>query len=487
MVRISLRLMVVTGLLEACMAASAATAPPPAPPTAAAVYEALERLWQEGDVEAFAGYVDGLKRDCPGYVPSRLASILMDTIEGASAEKVAADLTALAEELEPLLPWFSPDFEEGIRAMAWYHTYLANLDAKGIERPPRRGIPKELESTLFAFGFTDLFYLAPEIVLPLEGGERPGPLTLDPVEAAGDMDYEEARAIVRSSTEEPQSRQRAALAAVAASQRPEAIEELCAVITTGDTVASSRAAEAVSAFGEAAVPALLDALQQPELQVSCDVKKRLIWALARTGVRRPDIGDTVKQEVEKVYLLRDYAKRALIHISSSEYSLVIYIQGLGAVTCEIPDPGDKNHPRLFYEGAQDEYVYAPGQKVTLTAHPPTSGWKFDHWLGASNSVSRRVPLVMDREHEICAVFVRDEDPIDMEDPDKDYLPNYQEAELGTNPDSADTDGDGLPDWWEVARGLDPLSSADNDGATGDPDGDGVDNITEFKAWRSSID
>jgi hypothetical protein len=500
MVRISLRLMVVTGLLNACTAASPVAAAPSSRPTAAAVYEQLERLWKEGDVEAFAGYIDGLKRDYPGYVPTRLAGILMDAIDHAPYEKVAADLTALAEELDPLLPWVSPDFEDDIRTKIRYYTDFAELDAKHGNR--RDGIlrrPNSFQGDLFDLGFIGMFVLAPEIVLPFQPGDWPRPLKLDPVAGeSNNMDYEGALAILRSPAEAPaslddfgkmESRRRAAVGVLGASQRPEAIEDLCAVITSreSDMVASARAAEAVSVFGEAAVPALLDALQHPELRGFSNEKKRLIWALVRTGVRRPDIGDTVKQEVEKVYLLRHYAERALRYIGSSGHSLVIYIQGLGAVTCEVPDPGDKNHPRLFYEGAQDEYVYAPGQKVTLTAHPPTSGWKFDHWLGASNSVSRRVPLVMDREHEICAVFVRDEDPIDMEDPDKDYLPNYQEAELGTNPDSADTDGDGLPDWWEVARGLDPLSSADNDGATGDPDGDGVDNITEFKAWRSSID
>ncbi|MBR4219855.1 MAG: S8 family serine peptidase, partial [Victivallales bacterium] len=37
----------------------------------------------------------------------------------------------------------------------------------------------------------------------------------------------------------------------------------------------------------------------------------------------------------------------------------------------------------------------------------------------------------------------------------------------------DSDGDGLPDWWELYYGLDPNDSTGDNGADGDPDGDGL--------------
>lgn len=43
----------------------------------------------------------------------------------------------------------------------------------------------------------------------------------------------------------------------------------------------------------------------------------------------------------------------------------------------------------------------------------------------------------------------------------------------------DSDGDGLPDEWELQFGLDPTSAVGDDGAQGDPDGDGVLNLAEF--------
>ena len=63
--------------------------------------------------------------------------------------------------------------------------------------------------------------------------------------------------------------------------------------------------------------------------------------------------------------------------------------------------------------------------------------------------------------------------------------------LETDPLNADTDGDGLPDGWEVAHGLNPLDNGinnslrtgkagnANNGAFGDPDGDGFSNLQEY--------
>ncbi|MFO7937738.1 MAG: PKD domain-containing protein [Kiritimatiellia bacterium] len=44
---------------------------------------------------------------------------------------------------------------------------------------------------------------------------------------------------------------------------------------------------------------------------------------------------------------------------------------------------------------------------------------------------------------------------------------------------ADLDGDGMPDWWENIFSLDPQSAVGNEGATGDPDRDGLPNLAEY--------
>ncbi len=68
------------------------------------------------------------------------------------------------------------------------------------------------------------------------------------------------------------------------------------------------------------------------------------------------------------------------------------------------------------------------------------------------------------------------------DTDGDGLTDAEENQLGTNPQSADTDADGLPDAWEIDHGFNPNDDGSinvNNGAAGDPDGDGLSNLDEY--------
>ena len=73
------------------------------------------------------------------------------------------------------------------------------------------------------------------------------------------------------------------------------------------------------------------------------------------------------------------------------------------------------------------------------------------------------------------------------DSDGDGLPDYLEAQLGTNPINADSDGDGLPDGWEVKQGLNPRRADGRHGAAGDFDNDGRTNLTEYQQSTSPND
>ena len=65
------------------------------------------------------------------------------------------------------------------------------------------------------------------------------------------------------------------------------------------------------------------------------------------------------------------------------------------------------------------------------------------------------------------------------DQDGDGLTYGLEYLMNTKPNDPDSDNDGLPDGWEWKYGLNPLSSQGRDGATGDPDGDGMTNLMEY--------
>jgi len=76
------------------------------------------------------------------------------------------------------------------------------------------------------------------------------------------------------------------------------------------------------------------------------------------------------------------------------------------------------------------------------------------------------------------------------DQDGDGLTYGLEFLLNLQPSDPDSDNDGLPDGWEWKYGLDPLSSSNDDGAVGDPDGDGMSNLQEYtylmpNAWDLS--
>ena len=135
--------------------------------------------------------------------------------------------------------------------------------------------------------------------------------------------------------------------------------------------------------------------------------------------------------------------------------------------------------------------------------------------GGSNSAQRLYWVIPDDDQDgfsdIIEQEIVDADPADgltniadvasSGDYDGDGLTNLQEWELTTDPLLKDSDGDRIPDWenddplpltnrdtdgdelpddWETYYGLNPGSAAGANGASGDPDGDGLVNLREFQ-------
>lgn len=73
------------------------------------------------------------------------------------------------------------------------------------------------------------------------------------------------------------------------------------------------------------------------------------------------------------------------------------------------------------------------------------------------------------------------------DSDGDGLSDGNEIAFSCNPWKSDTDGDGMMDGWEIEHGMDALSAEGDDGALGDIDEDGLENIEEYLNNTSAED
>ena len=122
-----------------------------------------------------------------------------------------------------------------------------------------------------------------------------------------------------------------------------------------------------------------------------------------------------------------------------------------------------------------------------TQADPLRQWTFAQFIEAGEGVPISYEVVTDAGRCFFRLKYTDKQPetgesIDTADYDSDDLVNLAEvaAYHQTDPLNPDSDGDGLPDGWEVRYGLDPNDATGHNGADGDPDDDGLSNLTEYQ-------
>lgn len=118
-----------------------------------------------------------------------------------------------------------------------------------------------------------------------------------------------------------------------------------------------------------------------------------------------------------------------------------------------------------------------GKQYTLLFSPDLSAWSWlpvgDPYIGNGNDF-----VYTFEDMEIDSRFWCVE--VMNIDTDGDGLTNTEENQIGTDPNLGDTDGDGMSDGWEANYGLSPNDDTEFNGADGDPDSDGLNNLQELQ-------
>lgn len=120
-----------------------------------------------------------------------------------------------------------------------------------------------------------------------------------------------------------------------------------------------------------------------------------------------------------------------------------------------------------------------------TQHAPLAKWTFSPLIeyGSNQAITIEItstaPSAFFRLKYTDMPVGENSTPEDT-DFDGDGISSHDEIWLThTDPLAKDTDGDGMDDGWEDRNYLDPNDATGDNGASGDPDQDGIDNLTEF--------
>jgi hypothetical protein len=160
----------------------------------------------------------------------------------------------------------------------------------------------------------------------------------------------------------------------------------------------------------------------------------------------------------------------------------------------IPDGIEDANRNGWTDGDGKPLPLNAGRAQYATARPNTGDWP-NNILDSFETWTETSPTKADSDDDgLSDGFGEDKNFNGVIDGDSNGNRIYDagEAWSETNPLNRDTDGDGLPDGWEVQYGLDPLDNGTdslrtaaandgnvNNGAAGDPDGDGFTNAQEL--------
>ncbi|WP_198141265.1 LamG-like jellyroll fold domain-containing protein [Verrucomicrobium spinosum] len=218
--------------------------------------------------------------------------------------------------------------------------------------------------------------------------------------------------------------------------------------------------------------------------------------MLRLGIRDPGLAndDSWRAYINGIYIGRNYANGSE---SEFEYSDILYLPvGLtGTFTFQLILDGNDDGSSFALD--LDFLNSIPYELIGFNAEPQGGSYTFtlkisddldhDGLMNAVETIMTTDPLNPDTDGdglldgwEVAYDLNPTSDDSDQGasgDPDRDGLTNLEEKDLGTHPNNFDTDGDLFPDGWEVAKGA-PFNSLVYNDRFADTDSDGLTDFDE---------
>lgn len=312
MYRLGITLLCLSSVVVSCASETAETAQPPA---AEEMLNKVNSLWSDREFAELDRYIASLVSAHPGYVPARIIEAeWLRRRGGHDLEAYLQVMSPIAEMARQHMHWFSPlalGFIQG--AVSRAQNDLKSEESAGRNREYRQEhfAPEKLSQLGNWNNIADLVLVAPALTVPSDTNQRP--VLHYPKEEAQGITVEEARALIESRTARGPERAEA-VRFLAKGSPPEQLTFLVPRVRDWAPEVAEAAAEAVSGYGEAALPHIIAEIEDKATRGN---REFCMWALLRIESDSEQIENTLQKFADSMdHSERKYAEEALAYLRS---------------------------------------------------------------------------------------------------------------------------------------------------------------------------
>ncbi len=288
------------------------------PPRAKTVMNKVNRLWLAGEFSSLNDYLFKLNSDYPDYVPVRIVQASWTRRrQGSDIEAYLPLIRSLDEDAKANMRFFSPLFFALLRSgIIRAEKALEQYEKDGWTQEVRRErtAPDQLKHRVAWLEITSIMRVAPEVSLSSKLNDRvvvhyrrlpEKPMTIQQARTR----IEDARA---------GGTVRATGIRFLGYQHPDGqLPFLARWLRDYAPQVAEAAAETVSNYGEAALPFILEAIDDKSLRLS--TREFCVWALIRLDSASPEIEKALQALTEsRHYREREYATEALVYLRNQK-------------------------------------------------------------------------------------------------------------------------------------------------------------------------